>query len=405
VRIGVMLRAYDEHGGVGVYTQNIIEELLRIDRRNEYVLFYQHRRNLGRFADHANVTERVLWAPETATWDQIVVPLACWRHAVDVLFHPKFTAPLLTRSRVVMTVHGAEWFFPDQARFYNWLTVWYLKTFMPLYLRKCSAVISVSQLTTAEFYQAFPQLPPDKVRTVYFAPARHFRRVGDPAELERVRAQYGLPNRFILTLTKRRGDGRKNLQNLLQAYSRYHERTPNPIPLVVGGKDCHLFRPEYSIPTSGYGADVMFPGWLDQRDLPAIYSMADMYLYPSNLEAFPIPLTEAMACGAPIVTSDANGLREIAGDAAMLVDPEDPDAIAAAMARVLNDASLQQTLRERGLARSALFQWETCARETLAILEAVGPPRTVRAPTHNGAAVAEDDARMMLGRLEPEGRR
>jgi glycosyltransferase involved in cell wall biosynthesis len=403
VRIGVMLRAYDEQGGVGIYTQNIVDELLQIDRRNEYVLFYQRRRNLGRFAHHANVTEKFLWAPERATWDQIAVPLACRRQAIDVLFHPKFTAPLLAPCPVVMTVHGADWFFPEQARFYSWLTVWYLKTFLPLYVRKCAAVISVSQQTTEDFHRALPQLSPAKIRTVYFGPARHFRRVGDPAEIERVRAQYGLPDRFILTLTTRWGGGRKNFANLVRGYARYHERTPAPVKLVIGGKDCHLFRPEYGIPSAGYGADVIFAGWLDQQELPAIYSMADLYLYPSNLEAFPIPLTEAMACGAPIVTSNVYGLREIAGNAAVLVDPDDPEAIAAAVARVLDDPDLQQTLRQGGLARSALFTWERCARETLAILEAVGPPRAARAQREVDTAAA-GDAAAMLGDRQPDER-
>jgi glycosyltransferase involved in cell wall biosynthesis len=181
--------------------------------------------------------------------------------------------------------------------------------------------------------------------------------------------RYGLPQRFIFTLTKRRGgDRRKNFGNLLGGYARYHRLAPDPIPLVVGGKDCHLFREEYGIPTSSYGPDVIFPGWLDQQDLPAIYSMADLYLYPSNLEAFPIPITEAMACGAPIVTSDANGLRELAGDAAILVDPGDPDGIAVAIGRVLGDPDVQRTLRERGLARAQTFTWDACARATLHIL-------------------------------------
>lgn len=372
-----MLRAHDEHGGVGVYTQNIVQELLRIDRHNNYVLFYRTRQHFGRFAEYPNVTEVLLRGSGTAWWDQVSVPLACWRHQVDVLFHPKFTAPLLAPCSVVMSVHGADWFVPERARFYSWVTVWYLRLFMPVYLWKCSRVISVSQLTTEDFYRTF-DLPPGKVCTVYFAPARHFTRIEDAEEIERVRERYRLPARFILTLTKRRGgDRRKNFGNLLQAYARYHESTPNPIPLVVGGKDCHLFREEYGISASAYASDVLFPGWLDQQDLPAIYSMAALYLYPSNLEAFPIPITEAMACGVPIVTSDANGLRELAGDAAVLVDPEDPEAIAHGISRVLADADLALALRERGLARAQLFTWDACARSTLDVLTTAAPGRTV----------------------------
>jgi glycosyltransferase involved in cell wall biosynthesis len=250
---------------------------------------------------------------------------------------------------------------------------------MPAYFAKAAVVLSVSELTTENFRRVL-RLRPEKIRTVYFGPARDFRPIEEPAALEAVRARYGLPERFVLTLTKRGGDGRKNLGTLLEAYARYHALETDPYKLVVGGKDCQLFRSEYGIPQDGYGRDILFPGWLDQKDLPAIYSLAGLYLYPSRLEAFPIPITEAMACGAPIVTSDANGLREIAGDAALFVDPEDPDAIAAAVGRVLRDTSLRTSLVARGFEQGKRFSWEKCARETLAILEDFAPEAGGAAP-------------------------
>lgn len=370
MRIGVMLRALDEKGGVGVYTSNIIDELLRLDRMNRYVLFYRNRAHLGRYARYDNVTERWIGASHKAVWDQMAIPIACRREEVDVLFHPKFTAPLLAPCKVVMTVHGADWFMPDQAKFYGKLDVFYIRRVMPWYFRKCSAVMSVSQLTTNNFNQAL-NLPPGKVKTVYLAPGRHFDRISDPAQLEDVRARYRLPERFILTLTKIGGGGRKNIGRLLEAYAQYHSSAPDPHKLVIGGKGCHLFRTEYSIPNDGYGADILFPGWIDQQDLPAVYSLASLYLYPSNLEAFPIPLTEAMACGTPILTSNVNGLEEIAGDAAVLVDPSNVGEIAESIGRVLSDPELSASLSERGLQRSKSFTWDRCARQTLDILEQV----------------------------------
>ena len=371
MRIGLMLRAFDEKGGVGVYTRNIAEELLSVDRRNEYVLFYRSQEHLGRFSHHENVTERWLPGRSKAAWDQITIPLACRREKVDVLFHPKFTAPLLAPCKVVMVVHGADWFIPEQAQFYGKLDVRYIRTVMPWYFRKCAVVISVSELTTENFNEVL-RLPAGKVKTVYFGPARHFGRVTNEEELEQVRARYDLPEEFVLTLTKRGGGTRKNLGKLLEAYARYHASVPNPKKLVIGGKDCHLYRIDYSIPEGGWGADVVFPGWIDQQDLPAVYSLASLYLYPSNLEAFPIPLTEAMACGTPIVTSDINGLEEIAGDAALLVDPTDSGEIAAALERVLTDPAIGRSLSARGLERSKRFSWDRCASETLSILEEVG---------------------------------
>ena len=368
MRIGIMLRAIDEKGGVAVYSRNIVAELLQLDRENEYVLLYRNPENIGRFAGHANAHERLVRAPNKAWWDQVAIPLACRREKVDVLFHPKFTAPLLAPCPVVMTVHGADWFMPEQAIYYTKLDVRYMHLAMPLYFKKCAAVISVSQLTTDNFNQVM-DLPRDKVKTIYFAPARHFRRITDMATLQAAKKRYELPNRFILTLTKRLGDGRKNLGQIFKSYALYHQQTDNPAKLVIGGKDCYVYKAEYSIPDDGYGADILFPDWIDQQDLPAVYSLADLYLYPSNLEAFPIPLTEAMACGTPIVTSNVNGLAEIVGEAAVLVNPRDAEAIAGAVSRVLGDDALRADLATKGLARSALFSWDRCAAQTLALLE------------------------------------
>jgi glycosyltransferase involved in cell wall biosynthesis len=368
MRIGIMARAIGESGGIGVYTRNIIRELLNLDRRNEYVLFYRDAAGAGAFAGYPNAEEHLITAPNKAMWDQVAIPRACRRLRIDVLFHPKFTAPLFAPCPVVMTVHGADWFIPQQAQYYPRWDVRYMRLFMPLYFRKCARVLSVSRLTTANFERAL-RLPPGKIQTVYFAPARHFGRVHDQAVLQAVRQQYGLPQRFILTLAKRNGDERKNLRGIFDAYAHYHQRASDPLPLVVGGKECHQFREEYHLNDQPYGADVLFPGWLDQMDLPAIYTLASLYLYPSNLEAFPIPLTEAMACGTPIVTSNVNGLSEISGDAAVQVDPCDPQAIARAMDNVLSDSALARSLSEKGLRRAQCFSWDECAAATLAILE------------------------------------
>jgi glycosyltransferase involved in cell wall biosynthesis len=365
-----MLRTFDEQGGIGVYSRNLVRELLRIDRSNQYVLLYRRPEHIGSYAQRGNVTERWVRGRNKAIWDQIAVPYACWRERVDVLLHPKFTVPLLAPCKAVMVVHGADWFVPEQARFYRRWDVRYIKTVMPWYFRKASVVISVSQLTTDHFRRVF-DLPQGRIKTVYFGPAKHFRRVEDPAEMQAVRARYGLPDRFILTLSKHGGGDRKNIGNILTAYQVYRSKAVDPHKLVVGGKDCDQFRADYTLPDDGYGSDVLFPGWIDQADLPAVYSAADLYLYPSRLEAFPIPVTEAMACGTPVITSNVTGLREIAGDAALMVDPEDVAGIADAISRLLADAELRASLSAKGLARARRFSWEECASKVLRTLESV----------------------------------
>src|SRR5688572_18333494 len=370
MRIGIMLRSIDEKGGVGVYTHNIVKELLQLDKNNEYILFYVNPSNLGLFSYHENAKEVWIRGKNKAAWDQVFIPRACRMEKVDILFHPKFTVPLFAPCKAVMVIDGADWLIPEQAQFYTWWDVKYMRMMLPLYFRKSSAVISVSQETTDNFNRIL-KLPAGKIQTIYFAPARYFKRITAPAVLQQARAHYQLPNQFILTLTKRKGAGRKNLGQVFKAYAYYHERTQTPHKLVVGGKDCHLFRDEYAIPQDGYGKDIPFPGSIDQLDLPAVYSMADLYLYPSNLEAFPIPLTEAMACGTPILTSNVNGLKEIAGEAALLIDPADTESITSGIAQILSDSDLRDWLSRKGLERSSHFTWDRCAQNTLALLESL----------------------------------
>ena len=273
MRIAVMLRTLDEKGGIGVYSRNLIETLLDLDVRNHYDLLYRDPAQLGRYAARPNVAEHVLAARSKALWDQWAVPRACRRLGAELILHPKFTVPLLAAVPTVMVLHGADWFLPDAAQFYTRLDRAYMRVFMPRYLAKAAVAISVSQLTTDDFVRIF-DLPPGKVRTVYFGPARHFGRVTDPLRLAEVRRRYGLPERYIFTLTKVGGGGRKNIGGVFEAYARLHGRVPHR--LVVGGKDCERFRAEYGIPDDGWGRDVLFPGWLDQADLPAIYSASDL---------------------------------------------------------------------------------------------------------------------------------
>ncbi len=366
LRIGVMLRALDEKGGVGVYTRNILDELLALDTEHEWVLFFRTPERMGEREGNPRVHEHLVGGRQKPVWDQIAIPRAAGREGVDVLFHPKFTVPLRAPCPTVMTVHGADWFIPEHARFYKPLDVAYIRAVMPHYFRQATAVCSVSKITTDNFNRILG-LEPGKVVTTYLAPARHFGRVEDPERLRAVRERYDLPERFILTLSKVGGDTRKNAAGIFEAFRRVAEAAPHA--LVVGGRGLETFRGLHGIPDEGWGARVHFPGWIDQADLPAVYSLADLYLYPSNLEAFPIPVSEAMKCGTPIVTSRENGLEEIAGEGALLVDPRDPDEIAGAVLEILGDEALRERLGRAGLTRSERYSWDRCARRTLAVLE------------------------------------
>ncbi|GAB4332564.1 MAG: glycosyltransferase family 1 protein [Desulfobulbaceae bacterium] len=375
MRIGVMMRSADEVGGISVYARNIVQELLQIDRKNEYVLFYRSDKHLGRYREFPNCREILLPGSSKAIWDQVTIPRAARREKIDLIFNPKFTVPLFTSCKTVMVVHGADWFIPPYDEVYNSLDVFYIKRVMPLYLRKADFITSVSDYSTDGFVQAFPWVR-DKIRTVYFGPHRNFRVIEDRARLEAIRKKYGLPEKFILTVIRYdhgTKNTRKNFPAMARAFARYKKKTGAAEKFVVVGRDCDMYGKETDLAALGIADEVLFPGLVDQEDLPAFYNLASLYLYPTIIEAFPIPTTEAMSCGCPIVTSDSTGLKELTHGVSVAVDPTDVEAIAGAIEQVLGDADLRRRMREKGLERAKIFSWEKCARETLEIFESLVP--------------------------------
>jgi len=369
MRIGIMLRAFDEKGGIGVYARNITRHLIERGPEHQFILYFTNDHHVNKFDRFPNVTARSVSGPGKIVWDQISMPFRFRRDALDVIFHPKFTVPLLCPGRSVMVLHGAGWFIPETRQFWSRTTLLYTRIMMPIYCRLAGAVLSVSDITRDVFIDRLG-VSPEKITTVYFAPGTQFNTRLPPERIEAIREKYRLPRDFILTLSgSDRGD-RKNFSNILDAFRNIH--SVDPRPLVVAGRGCDQFRSRYDIPDDGFGNHIHFPGWVDQEDLPALYQMATVFLYPSNMEAFPIPITEALVSGIPIVTSNQFGLKELAGDAAALVDPSNPDEITEAVLDLLRNKARREQLRQRALERSKLFDWDRCARQTLHILEAIG---------------------------------
>jgi glycosyltransferase involved in cell wall biosynthesis len=364
IKIGVMLRALDQKGGVGVYSQNLMDHLLEIDRTNQYVLYYAKPKFVGRYGHHRNVQERFLRAPNKAVWDQVAVPRAAKRDEVEVLFHTKFTVPLLTRCRTVMAIHGASWFVAPEL--YGKLDVMYVRAVMPLYCRKADGILSNSQLTTDDHIRILG-VSEEKIKTILLAADDSFKKITDPAELEATRQEYDLPERFMLSVVKH--DPRKNVPNLLESFRICRQSTE--CKLVVVGIGCEKYREECGLVEKGIDDDVIFLGWVANKRLPALYNLADFLFFPSVYEEFGIPTVEAMACGTPVVVSRTGALPELAGDAGLLVDPDDPTDMAEAIRRMWTDDMFRAEMAQRASLRAEVFGWDKCARQTLALLEDV----------------------------------
>jgi glycosyltransferase involved in cell wall biosynthesis len=380
-----MLRAVSEYDGAGVYIRKLMDALLELDRENQYLLFYSGSEQLGAYAGRPNVEEVVVKAPGKLAWDQVAVPRAARRARLDVLFHHKFSIPVLAPCPTVVQQRGTEyWTFPEYYRAWgDRLNALYNRWSIPLFCRRAARVLTNSDSLAAEL-ELLLELPRDKMATIYAAADERFTPITDPAVLAGVRERYGLPAEpFFLMVVKGyariEGAGqplcpRKNVEGTLLAYARAREAEPRTPPMVILGAGVRdrlgpaVLQERFGLPPSS----VLIPGLVGHDDMPAIYSMAGALLFPSYYESFGIPLVEAMACGCPVITSTAPACPEVVGNAALLVDPDDVAGLTAAMLRVVREPGLGADLRRRGIERAARFSWHDSARRLRAELERVG---------------------------------
>jgi glycosyltransferase involved in cell wall biosynthesis len=288
---------------------------------------------------------------------------------VDVVHSTTFCAPRFRRGRkrLVATIYDLS--FVTYPELHLPANVEHCLRGTKLAIDRADALIAISESTRRELIEEMGA-PPERIVVTPLAAEPALHRENDPARLDAVRRRYQLPEQFILFLGAL--EPRKNLPRLLQAFAALAPPLQREFPLVVAGAQGWLNDSVHEhVRKLGLVERVFFPGYIDQGDIAALYSMATVFAYPSLWEGFGLPVLEAMACGAPVLTSNVSSLPEVAGDAAVLVPPTDVDALAAWLGRLLDDEAFRADLSARGRRRAAQFSWERCARETLAVYEAV----------------------------------
>jgi glycosyltransferase involved in cell wall biosynthesis len=238
---------------------------------------------------------------------------------------------------------------------------------------KQADVVIVPSSTVQHDVQQHLRIDEDRVVVIPEGCEPRFRPLTDPEHLRRVRTKYGLPPLYILSLSTL--EPRKNIPTLLHAFARLQStlHAEPALHLVVAGargwREQAIFQ---TVQRLGLERAICFPGFIDDEDLPALYGGALLFVFPSLYEGFGLPVLEAMGCGVPVLASNTSALPAVAGDAALLVDPGDVDGMAAAMASILDNASLKERLRQKGFVRAQSFSWETTARKTLDLYRALG---------------------------------
>jgi glycosyltransferase involved in cell wall biosynthesis len=368
VRIGIDARKLHDFG-IGTYIRNLLRHLARIDGQTEFVI-------LCRPEDRemlATVGENFRPVPETSgnysIAEQIKIPWALRREGVTLFHAPHYVLPPLVRCRSVVTIHDCiHLMFPQYLP--NRAGLFYAKWSITQAARRATRVMTVSESSKRDILR-FVDTQPEKIDVIYNAYDERFAIEPREDDVVRVRERFQLHDEFVLYAGNVKPH--KNLERLIQAFDLVRKRGLDHLKLVLIGDEISKYTAlRRAVHQHQLHKYVRFLGYLPEETLAVMYRLAGVFVFPSLYEGFGLPPLEAMASGTPVVTSNVSSLPEVAGDAAVLVDPYDPEAIADGIYRVLTDERLRRVLIHKGIARAGQFSWEQSVRRIRAIYGEVG---------------------------------
>ena len=356
LRIGVNA-LYLIPGGVGgteIYLRELLAALASTDTSNEYFVFT----NLETASDLVPRQANFSWKPQAVRasfrparilWEQIVLPMEALRYGLDVMFNPGFTSPLLTRCGCVTTFHDLQHL--RHPEYFRWFDLPFWRFLLWAAAHRSRKIVSVSEATRADLLH-FYRVPPERIAVVPHGV--------DPAFFRLDRSRIEPMILCVSTLHPH-----KNLERLIRVYARKGGEEKLVLAGVRGFRTAAI---EKLIADLGMQKRVELTGWLSRAELLALYARARAFVFPSEFEGFGMPVLEAMAAGVPTACSSIPPLREVAGDAALLFDPLNEDAIAEALERIVSDEGLRARLAVAGPERARGFTWQRAAELTLAAL-------------------------------------
>lgn len=358
--------------GMDIVALQLIRELQKADTENAYFIFVKEDEDHGVLQETPNFKIITIKSAPYPYWEQVLLPREAKKYGVDVLHCTSNTAPIRIDIPLVITVHDIIYLEKvnlTAGTWYQRLGNLYRRWNVPAVAGKSARIITVSDYERERIINHFA-LPTNHVQTVYNGVGEKFRRVTDTSKLQQIREKYNLPNRYIFYLGNT--DPKKNMIGVMRALSHLRKNNALEIPLLMLDIDrSYLHRIATQIGDTEILSHITFCGYVPNDELPMIYSMADIFLYPSLRESFGIPILEAMACGTPVITANTSSMPEVAGDAALFIDPFSPVDIASAITSMLQNQSLRDDLTQKGLARSGMFSWKNNALQTLSLYKAV----------------------------------
>jgi glycosyltransferase involved in cell wall biosynthesis len=376
-KVGIMLRHVTAPGGVTVFTKRVVRYLLTHPTAVDYHLLYndESQREVFQEFEANNV---VLADRSRLRWDQVTVPRYAEQNGFSLLFNCKFSVPLTSRVPTLVVIPGREQL--AMAQVFPWYNRWYNQLMVPTFCRSATALITHTQVGRDDCIMMGAK--PERVHVVPHGVDRYLRPAPEAAKTA-LRQKLGLQRRYVLFLGGI--SPLKNMGNLLRGFARLARN--HDLDLVLAGFKRWSFERELApIQELELQDRVKYVGYVPDEELAALYSAAEVLALPSWYEGFGIPIVEAMACGCPVVTSSGrHAAPEVAGGAALLVDPADPSSIAAGLSQVLDDPRLRADLIAKGLVRGPQFDWDTTGRLTTEVIESLVSEPTAEPSGLSGA--------------------
>ncbi len=359
--------------GMDFVALELVMNIQLIDNENEYFIFIKPGEDVC-LESTENVKIIELGGGPYPTWEQNALPHAVKKHHCDLLHCTSNTAPIYNPAPMIVTLHDI-FYLENVSLFNKGFTAYqkfgnmYRRYIVPAVVKRAKQIMTVSNSEKNRILDFF-KLPDDRVSVVYNGVSLNFKPVTDQAVLDDIRSTYKLPEKFIFFLGNT--DPKKNTKGVLTAYAKYIRDNAGDIPLViVDYPEAELARILQEINEPDVIKHIQRLDYVKNTDLPAIYSIASLFLYPSFRESFGIPILEAMACGTPVITSNVFSMPEIAGDAALLVDPNNPDDMAQAIHKMLTNKELQQSFKEKGFEQVKKFSWKKMAQDYIEIYKEI----------------------------------
>lgn len=373
MRIGIEVqRLFRPHKhGIEVFALEFIKALQVLDKSNEYFIFVKQDSDKDCLQETENFKIVAFNALSFGDWEQYHLPKKCKEYKIELLHLTGNTAPLLYRKPYLQTVHDIIYLdkFDFGGTAYQNFGNLYRRFVVPITAKKARKVVTVSNFEKKRIIKAF-KLAPNTIDTIYNGINESYRRVYSEAEMAQLKSKYQLPEQFVLFLGNTAP--RKNATNALQAFAHFYNASQGKIKLVTPALN-HETTENY-LKTAGvahHAEAYVFPGFIDKDDLPKMYQAATCLLFPSLSEGFGLPIIEAMAMGCPVITSNTTSMPEIAGDAALLVDPNDVTHIHKQLSQVCLNENLRNELATKGKARSTVFSWSYTAKSYLELYESL----------------------------------